>query len=150
MLEAAEQGVTHAVGVDSNPHMIHFAEVLARKAEVAGQRPSFYCMDARDLGREAHLQEVRSSGWLCPSSMHTKRVVTAGYRQAVCCSQAFDLALLPLGTLSHALTNADACAWLRAARGCLREGGLLCIELAHPGDAFDGTLVEVSSPVLPS
>lgn len=56
-----------------------------------------------------------------------------------------DLALLPLGTLAHALTNDDALRWLEAAGNALRPGGLLVLELAHPADVFDGALVEVLS-----
>ncbi len=56
-----------------------------------------------------------------------------------------DLALLPLGTLAHALTNDDALRWLEAAGNALRPGGLLVLELAHPADVFDGALVEVRS-----
>jgi hypothetical protein len=54
-----------------------------------------------------------------------------------------DLALLPLGTLAHALTNDDALRWLAAAGNALRPGGLLVLELPHPADVFDGALVEV-------
>ena len=54
------------------------------------------------------------------------------------------MALMPLGTLSHALTNEEAARWIEQAVGALRHGGLLCIELAHPGELFDGTLLEVT------
>ena len=60
-----------------------------------------------------------------------------------------DLALLPLGTLAHALTNDDALRWLEAAGNALRLGGLLVLELAHPADVFDGALVEVRLLMLP-
>lgn len=60
-----------------------------------------------------------------------------------------DLALLPLGTLAHALTNDDALRWLEAAGNALRPGGLLVLELAHPADVFDGALVEVLLLMLP-
>lgn len=54
-----------------------------------------------------------------------------------------DLALLPLGTLAHALTNDDVLRWLAAVGNALRPGGLLVLELPHPADVFDGALVEV-------
>ncbi len=47
------------------------------------------------------------------------------------------------GTLCHALTNEDALAWLRDAAACVAPGGLIVAELEHPGDIFDGTLIEV-------
>ncbi|CAK0782248.1 hypothetical protein CVIRNUC_005604 [Coccomyxa viridis] len=46
------------------------------------------------------------------------------------------------GTLCHALTNEDALAWLRDAAACVAPGGLIVAELEHPGDIFDGTLIE--------
>lgn len=56
-----------------------------------------------------------------------------------------DVALLPLGTLAHALTNDDALSWLIAARNALLPGGILVLELAHPADVFDGAFIEVKS-----
>ena len=56
-----------------------------------------------------------------------------------------DVALVPLGTLSHALTNEEAGVWLDQAMAALRPGGLLCIELAHPGDLFDGVLMQAGA-----
>ena len=49
------------MGVDSNAHMIRFADALAGQAEAAGgTRPSLHCMDATELGRKAELQDVSS------------------------------------------------------------------------------------------
>jgi len=54
-----------------------------------------------------------------------------------------DVALLPLGTLAHALTNDDAISWLAAVQNALSPGAILVLELAHPADVFDGAFVEV-------
>jgi hypothetical protein len=54
-----------------------------------------------------------------------------------------DVVLVALGTLCHALTNDGALAWLAAARNVLRPGGLLVLELEHPENLFDGTLMQV-------
>ena len=61
-----------------------------------------------------------------------------------------DVALIPLGTFSHALTNDEACAWLDQAVAALRPSGLLCIELAHPGDIFDGDALQAGACLLAS
>lgn len=53
----------------------------------------------------------------------------------------FDMATCLLGTLSHALSNAAAASTLRRAAAHLRPGGVFVLELAHPGDLFDGTLL---------
>lgn len=53
------------------------------------------------------------------------------------------LAFFPFGTLSHALTNDDALAWLRDTAACLVPGGLVVFELEHPGSIFNGVLTEV-------
>jgi SAM-dependent methyltransferase len=45
----------------------------------------------------------------------------------------FDLVVCMLGTLSHMLTNSQAAAAFKAAAQHLRPGGLLLLELAHPG-----------------
>jgi SAM-dependent methyltransferase len=50
----------------------------------------------------------------------------------------FDLVVCMLGTLSHMLTNSQAAAAFRAAAQHLRPGGLLLLELAHPGVCVGG------------
>ena len=46
-----------------------------------------------------------------------------------------------LGTFSHMLDNERAMAAFRTIADHLRPGGLLVLELAHPGDLFDGTFI---------
>lgn len=45
----------------------------------------------------------------------------------------YDMVMCLLGTLTHMLTNRDAAAALRQAGQALRQGGLLLLELPHPG-----------------
>jgi len=53
----------------------------------------------------------------------------------------FDLVICLLGTFSHNLDNRAAGEALATAERHLAPGGLLVLELAHPGDLFDGTLI---------
>lgn len=46
-----------------------------------------------------------------------------------------------LGTFSHMLENSQAVACFQRIAQHLEEGGVVVIELAHPGDLFDGTLI---------
>ncbi|KAF8071206.1 hypothetical protein HT031_001289 [Scenedesmus sp. PABB004] len=52
-----------------------------------------------------------------------------------------DMAVCLLGTLSHMLDNAAAASCFAAVARHLRPGGLFVVELAHPGDLFDGSLL---------
>ncbi|KAI8470291.1 MAG: S-adenosyl-L-methionine-dependent methyltransferase [Monoraphidium minutum] len=52
-----------------------------------------------------------------------------------------DLAACLLGTFSHMVTNDQAVAAFTCIAKHLRPGGVLLLELAHPGDLFDGGLV---------
>jgi SAM-dependent methyltransferase len=45
----------------------------------------------------------------------------------------FDMVVCLLGTLSHMLDNKQAAAAFRQAARHLRPGGMLLLELAHPG-----------------
>ncbi|CAL8471064.1 g10606 [Coccomyxa elongata] len=112
-VEAARQGVGLVTAIDDNLTMLEFAQ---RQAAEAGAAVTFL---------HGRLEEVFGSSDALPE----------GFAPA-------DLALLPLGTLAHALTNDDALRWLEAAGNALRPGGLLVLELAHPADVFDGALVE--------
>ena len=60
-----------------------------------------------------------------------------------CAGPQAHVAYFLFGTLCHALTNEDALAWLRDAAASVAPGGLIVAELEHPGDIFDGTLIEV-------
>ncbi len=46
-----------------------------------------------------------------------------------------------LGGFSHMLTNNDAIQCLQRVAEALRPGGLFVVELAHPSDIFDGSLI---------
>ena len=52
-----------------------------------------------------------------------------------------DMAMCLLGTFAHMATNDAAVGCFRAAARHLRPGGLLLLELLHPGDLFDGSLL---------
>jgi len=56
-------------------------------------------------------------------------------------AEGYDMVMCLLGTFCHMLTNKDAGRALGAAARALRSGGLLLLELPHPGDLFDGTLL---------
>ncbi|KXZ46346.1 hypothetical protein GPECTOR_44g25 [Gonium pectorale] len=53
----------------------------------------------------------------------------------------FDMAMCLLGTFSHILETKQAISAFRSVAEHLRPGGLLVLEMAHPGDLFDGTLI---------
>ena len=55
--------------------------------------------------------------------------------------QKFDMIMCLLGTFSHMLENSQAVACFQRIAQHLEEGGVVVIELAHPGDLFDGTLI---------
>ena len=55
--------------------------------------------------------------------------------------QGMDMVACLLGTFSHALDNGAAGSAFASAAAALRPGGLLVLELAHPGDLFDGTFI---------
>jgi hypothetical protein len=46
-----------------------------------------------------------------------------------------------LGTFTHVLNNMDALTAFSSAAAALQPGGLFIVELTHPGDLFDGTLI---------
>ena len=52
-----------------------------------------------------------------------------------------DMVMCLLGTFSHMLDNESAVSAFKAVARHLRPGGLLVLELAHPGDLFDGTFI---------
>ncbi|GLC72177.1 hypothetical protein PLESTF_001215300 [Pleodorina starrii] len=53
----------------------------------------------------------------------------------------FDMIVCLLGTFSHLLDTRQAISCFRAVSRHLAPGGLFVLELAHPGDLFDGTLI---------
>jgi SAM-dependent methyltransferase len=55
--------------------------------------------------------------------------------------KSFDMVVCLLGTFSHLLDTRQAISCFRHVAQHLREGGLFVLELAHPGDLFDGTLI---------
>jgi SAM-dependent methyltransferase len=57
----------------------------------------------------------------------------------------FDMVVCMLGTLSHMLTNKQAAAAFGAAARHLRPGGLLLLELAHPGNSTTLNLQQMLS-----
>lgn len=52
-----------------------------------------------------------------------------------------DVAFSLHGSFSHCLTNDAALSCLQNVHASLKPGGLLLLELAHPWDLFDGTLM---------
>eukprot|EP00877_Chromochloris_zofingiensis_P000935 jgi/Chrzof1/10842/Cz05g14060.t1 len=52
-----------------------------------------------------------------------------------------DMAICLLGTFSHMLDNHQAASCFNSVGRHLRQGGLFILELAHPGDLFDGTYI---------
>ncbi|EFJ47378.1 hypothetical protein VOLCADRAFT_92195 [Volvox carteri f. nagariensis] len=55
--------------------------------------------------------------------------------------KSFDMVICLLGTFSHLLDTQQAISCFRKVGEHLRPGGLFVVELAHPGDLFDGTLI---------
>ncbi|KAG2446869.1 hypothetical protein HYH02_008026 [Chlamydomonas schloesseri] len=55
--------------------------------------------------------------------------------------KSFDMVMCLLGTFSHLLDTDQAISAFRSAAAHLRPGGILLLEMAHPGDLFDGTLI---------
>ncbi|MBC5823286.1 MAG: class I SAM-dependent methyltransferase [Candidatus Eremiobacteraeota bacterium] len=58
---------------------------------------------------------------------------------------AVDLAICLFDSFSHCTSDGDAVATLRSAAAALRHGGLLLLELTHPGDYFGTTGKRTSS-----
>ena len=50
-----------------------------------------------------------------------------------------------LGTFSHLLDTESALQCLRSVHQALKPGGLLVLELDHPSEAFDGSLMQGDS-----
>ncbi|KAL6753552.1 hypothetical protein V8C86DRAFT_454871 [Haematococcus lacustris] len=59
--------------------------------------------------------------------------------------QQFDMVTCLLAGLSHLLDNSQAAAAFACVARVLKPGGLFVVELAHPGDLFDGGLVDGAS-----
>ncbi len=53
-----------------------------------------------------------------------------------------DMAFMLLGTFAHLLDSASALQCLQSIHAALKPDGLLVLELAHPADAFDGSLMQ--------
>lgn len=53
----------------------------------------------------------------------------------------FDVAAILLGTAAHLITDDDAIACLRGAAAAVAPGGIVVLELEHPFDIFDGSLL---------
>lgn len=53
-----------------------------------------------------------------------------------------DMAFMILGTFAHLLDTEAALQCLRSTYAALKPNGLLVLELSHPADAFDGSLLE--------
>lgn len=52
------------------------------------------------------------------------------------------MAFMLLGTFSHMLDNASALQCLRSIHAVLKPTGKLVLELSHPTDIFDGSLIQ--------
>ena len=53
-----------------------------------------------------------------------------------------DMAYMLFGTFGHLLDSQSAQHCLQSIHAALKPDGLLVIELAHPADAFDGSLMQ--------
>ena len=53
-----------------------------------------------------------------------------------------DMAFMILGTFAHLLDIEAALQCLHSTHAALKPGGILVLELVHPADAFDGSLLE--------
>jgi len=53
-----------------------------------------------------------------------------------------DMAAVMLGTISHCLTNGSALACFKNIAEVVRPGGLLILELSHPGELFGGSFLD--------
>jgi SAM-dependent methyltransferase len=116
------------VALDASPAMLRYAR---KKASAAGARVGGAAPGPSARGAALEFVEGDMTSFsLLSSTDSTKEQL-----------KKFDLATCLLGTLSHALTNAAAAATLRRVAAHLRPGGLFVLELAHPGDLFDGTLL---------
>jgi len=56
--------------------------------------------------------------------------------------EGFDVACLLLGTAAHLLETDDAISCLQGAAAALAPGGIMVLELEHPFDLFEGTLLD--------
>lgn len=111
LLGLAKAGVPTCVGVDLSSDMLAYARGLVDKAGLK---------DAASVT----LQQGDMTNFVVPGKEGT-----------------FDMAMCLLGTFSHLTENAQAAASFACVFRHLRPGGLFVLELAHPGDLFDGTLI---------
>jgi SAM-dependent methyltransferase len=115
----ARAGVPRLVGIDASPDMLTHAQKLLDK------------LPAKARGAVTLVETDMASPQL--PEPHA--------------SQPFDMVMCLLGTFSHMLDTKQAIACIASAAARLRPGGLLLLEMAHPGDLFDGTLIIGTSPL---
>lgn len=97
---------------------------------------------ARSLASAAPAPSTKGKGNKAAAASHSTVQLVKGDMASFDLPQKnLDMVLCLLGTLSHLLENSQAISCFRAVSAHLRPGGLFLVELAHPGDLFDGSLI---------
>eukprot|EP00200_Dunaliella_tertiolecta_P003759 CAMPEP_0202358214 /NCGR_PEP_ID=MMETSP1126-20121109/11958_1 /ASSEMBLY_ACC=CAM_ASM_000457 /TAXON_ID=3047 /ORGANISM="Dunaliella tertiolecta, Strain CCMP1320" /LENGTH=327 /DNA_ID=CAMNT_0048951305 /DNA_START=70 /DNA_END=1054 /DNA_ORIENTATION=- len=110
-------GVETVVGLDLSEEMLAYAADNARRRGAASQL---------DAGKLRFVQ-----GDMC--SFRAPNLLAG--------SGGFDMVTCLLGTFSHLLDNTQALQAFSCIHNALNPGGLFVLELSHPGDLFDGSLI---------
>eukprot|EP00195_Chlamydomonas_chlamydogama_P005377 CAMPEP_0202890652 /NCGR_PEP_ID=MMETSP1392-20130828/992_1 /ASSEMBLY_ACC=CAM_ASM_000868 /TAXON_ID=225041 /ORGANISM="Chlamydomonas chlamydogama, Strain SAG 11-48b" /LENGTH=373 /DNA_ID=CAMNT_0049574267 /DNA_START=80 /DNA_END=1201 /DNA_ORIENTATION=+ len=135
----ARAGVPRAVGLDKCPEMLAFARDLA-SGKAGGAAAGKKAKQAVGFGASSQ-QKPAPEPQQDQSGLPVPEFVAGDMTNFEIKGAPFDMVMCLLGTFSHMLDNSAAAACLRCAVRHLRPGGLLLLELGHPGDLFDGTYI---------
>jgi SAM-dependent methyltransferase len=101
------------IGLDSSKEMLAYAAQQAQQANLSAEKVKFVRGDMASPHGIAALN-----------------------------SEKVDVAAIMLGTLSHCLTNGAALACFNNIAEVVRPGGILILELSHPGELFGGSFLD--------
>ncbi len=106
------------IGLDLSKEMLTYAAQQAQQANLAPEKIQFIQGDMTSpMGIAPLLAQNNSSGLV-------------------------DAAAIMLGTLSHCLTNGSALSCFKNVAEVVRPGGILVLELSHPGELFGGSFLD--------
>jgi len=111
------------IGLDLSKEMLDYAAQQAQQAKIKSDKVKFIQGDMT-------------------SSRGISSLVIAEEESNGTAAGLIDMAAVMLGTLSHCLTNGSALACFKNIAEVVRPGGLLILELSHPGELFGGSFLD--------